>query len=212
MENRSVEMRGALKVLEPRQANAAIAGPVVRFAGTFPERRSGCPVALDGNEERSAVDVAAVSQAEAAVGATSRNRKEKQQDINNEGGSQKQEAQVVVVNDKEYDRVQPPSADVIACVQCNREISINDKFCMHCGASLAPEKRQPCSSCRQEIGTSDKFCRYCGASSWAVAAPSVTLNGNSLSLDFARGLGHPGQVDELVASTRTSVKKKRARR
>jgi hypothetical protein len=163
-------------------------------------------------EERSAVDVAAVSQAEAAVGATSRNRKEKQQDINNEGGSQKQEAQVVVVNDKEYDRVQPPSADVIACVQCNREISINDKFCMHCGASLAPEKRQPCSSCRQEIGTSDKFCRYCGASSWAVAAPSVTLNGNSLSPDFARGLGHPGQVDELVASTRTSVKKKRARR
>ena len=163
-------------------------------------------------EERSGVDVAAVSQAEAAVGATSRNRKEKQQDINNEGGSQKQEAQVVVVNDKEYDRVQPPSADVIACVQCNREISINDKFCMHCGASLAPEKRQPCSSCRQEIGTSDKFCRYCGASSWAVAAPSVTLNGNSLSLDFARGLGHPGQVDELVASTRTSVKKKRARR
>ena len=165
-------------------------------------------------EERSAVDVAAVSQAEAAVEATSRNRKEKQQDINNEGGSQKQEAQVVVVNDKEYDRVQPPPADVIACVQCNREISINDKFCMHCGASLAPEKRttQPCSSCRQEIGTSDKFCRYCGASSWAVAAPSVILNGNSLSPDFVRGLGHPGQVDELVASTRTSAKKKRARR
>jgi hypothetical protein len=165
-------------------------------------------------EERSGVDVAAVSQAEAAVEATSRNRKEKQQDINNEGGSQKQEAQVVVVNDKEYERVQPPSADVIACVQCNREISINDKFCMHCGASLAPEKRttQPCSSCRQEIGTSDKFCRYCGASSWAVAAPSVILNGNSLSPDFVRGLGHPGLVDELVASTRNSVKKKRARR
>jgi hypothetical protein len=163
-------------------------------------------------EERSAVDVAAVSQAEAAVGVISRNRKEKQQDINNEGGSQKQEAQVVVVNDKEYDRVQPPPADVIACVQCNREISINDKFCMHCGASLAPEKRttQPCSSCRQEIGASDRFCRYCGASSWEVAAPS-TLNGNSLSPDFARGLGHPGQVD-VVASTRTSVKKKRARR
>src|ERR1700730_17886061 len=118
-------------------------------------------------EERSAVDVAAVSQAEAAVGATSRNRKEKQQDINNEGGSQKQEAQVVVVNDKEYDRVQPPAADVIACVQCNREISINDKFCMHCGASVAAEKRAAktrlCSSCRQEIGTSDKFCRHCGA-------------------------------------------------
>jgi hypothetical protein len=163
-------------------------------------------------EERSAVDVAAVSQAEAVVGVISRNRKEKQQDINNEGGSQKQEAQVVVVNDKEYDRVQPPPADVIACVQCNREISINDKFCMHCGASLAPEKRttQPCSSCRQEIGASDRFCRYCGASSWEVAAPS-TLNGNSLSPDFARGLGHPGQVD-VVASTRTSVKKKRARR
>jgi hypothetical protein len=165
-------------------------------------------------EERSAVDVAAVSQAEVAVGATSRNRKEKQQDINNEGGSQKQEAQVVVVDDKEYDRVQSPSADVIACVQCNREISKNDNFCMHCGASVAAEKRAArtrlCSSCRQEIGTSDKFCRHCGASSLAISAPS--MNGNSASPDRVHSVGHHDRVDEVVPSTRTSVKKKRAPR
>src|SRR6202045_979738 len=209
VEGRCIEMRGALKVLEPRQANAAIAGPVVRFAGTFPERRSGCPVALDGNEERSAVDVAAVSQAEAAVGATSRNRKEKQQDINNEGGRKKQEAQLVAVNDKKDDGAELASADVIACARCNREISKNDKFSIHCGASVASENQASttrlCSSCQGEIGISDKFCRRCGASSLAVATP----NGNSASPDCARGVDHNGRVDEVVASTRTSVKKKR---
>ena len=111
------------------------------------------------------------------------NRKEQKQDINNESGSQKQEAQLVAVNDKNDDGAQPPSVNVIACVHCNREISINDKFCMHCGASVAPEKRAAttrlCSSCRQEIGTSDKFCRHCGASSMAVVAPSMTANADS---------------------------------
>jgi hypothetical protein len=160
-------------------------------------------------EERSAVDVAAVSQAEAAVGATSRNRKEKQQDINNEGGSQKQEAQLVAVNDKKDDGAELASADVIACARCNREISKNDKFCIHCGASVASENQASttrlCSSCQGETGISDKFCRRCGASSLAVATP----NGNSASPDCARGVDHNGRVDEVDASTRTSVKKKR---
>src|ERR1700730_8301197 len=37
MEGRSVEMRGALKVLEPRQADEVITRPIIRFAGTFPD-------------------------------------------------------------------------------------------------------------------------------------------------------------------------------
>jgi RNA polymerase subunit RPABC4/transcription elongation factor Spt4 len=142
------------------------------------------------------------------------NGKEQKQDIKDESGSQKLEAQLVAVNDKKDDGVQPPSADVIACAHCNREISKNDNFCMHCGASVSAEKRTAktrlCSSCRQEIGTSDKFCRHCGASSLAVSAPS--MNGNSASPDRAHSVGHHYRVDEVVASTRTSVKKKRSQK
>ena len=146
-------------------------------------------------EERSAVDIAAVSQDAAVADAILlQNRKKQKQDINDESGSQKQEAQLVAVNDKKDDGAQPPSADVIACAHCNREISKNDNFCMHCGASVAAEKRAAktrlCSSCRQEIGTSDKFCRHCGASS---SAPD-------------------SRVDEVATSPRASVKKKRTRK
>jgi hypothetical protein len=164
-------------------------------------------------EERSVVDVAAVSQDSAVADAILlQNRKEQKQDINDESGSKKQEAQLVAVNDKKDDGVQPPSADVIACAHCNREICKTDNFCMHCGASVVAEKRTAktrlCLSCRQEIGTSDKFCRHCGASSLAVSAPSATLNGHSAS---PRGVGHH-EVEAVVASTRTSVKKKRVPR
>jgi hypothetical protein len=167
-------------------------------------------------EERSAVDVAAVSPDAAVADAILlQNRKEQEQGINDESGSQKQEAQLVAVNDKNLDGAQSPSANVIACADCNREISKNDNFCMHCGASVAAEKpaakTRLCSSCRQEIGTSDKFCRHCGASSLAVSAPS-SMNGNSASPDRAHSLGHHDRVDEVVPSTRTSVKKKRAPR
>jgi Double zinc ribbon len=166
-------------------------------------------------EERSAVDVAAVSQDAAVADAILlQNRKKQKQDINDESGSQKQEAQLVAVNDKKDDGAQPPSADVIACAHCNREISKNDNSCMHCGASVAAEKRAAktrlCSSCRQEIGISDKFCRHCGASSLAVSAPS--MNGNSASPDRVHSVGHHDRVNEVVPSTRTSVRKKRAQK
>jgi RNA polymerase subunit RPABC4/transcription elongation factor Spt4 len=166
-------------------------------------------------EERSAVNAAAVSQDAAVADAILlQNRKKQKQDINDESGSQKQEAQLVAVNDKKDDGAQPPSADVIACAHCNREISKNDNFCMHCGASVAAEKRAAktrlCSSCRQEIGTSDKFCRHCGTSSLAVSAPS--MNGNRESPDRAHSVDHHDRVDEVVPSTRTSVKKKRAQK
>jgi predicted amidophosphoribosyltransferase len=70
-----------------------------------------------------------------------------------------------------------------SCVHCNREISVDDKFCLHCGAAVAPKDAAAttrlCSSCRQEIGASDRFCRHCGASSMAVVAPSMTANADS---------------------------------
>ncbi|MGA8761901.1 MAG: zinc ribbon domain-containing protein [Candidatus Sulfotelmatobacter sp.] len=167
--------------------------------------------------EQNAPDVEAASQDISVAGAILlQNGKEQKQDIKDESGSQKLEAQLVAVNDKKDDGVQPPSADVIACAHCNREISKTDNFCMHCGASVVAEKRTAktrlCSSCRQEIGTSDKFCRHCGASSFAVSAPGVTLNGHSASADCTRGVGHHDRVDEVVPSTRTSVKKKRVPR
>ena len=148
-------------------------------------------------EERSVVDAATVSQDAAVADAILlQNRKKQKQDINDESGSQKQEAQLVAVNDKKDDGAQPPAADVIACAHCNREISKNDNFCMHCGASVAAEKRAAktrlCSSCRQEIGTSDKFCRHCGTSSLAVSAPS--MNGNRASPDRAHSVDHHDRV------------------
>jgi hypothetical protein len=78
---------------------------------------------------------------------------------------------------KNVESEQSASATATSCVHCHREISINDKFCTHCGAAVAARDpaatTQLCSSCREEIGTSDKFCRHCGASSMAVAAPSI---------------------------------------
>ena len=160
--------------------------------------------------EQNAPDVEAASQDTSVADAILlQNRKEQKQEINIESGSQKQEAQLVAVNDKKDDGAELASADVIACARCNRESSKNDKFCIHCGASVASENRASttrlCSFCQGEIGISDKFCRHCGASSLAVASP----NGNSASPDCARGVDHNGRVDEVVASTRTSVKKKR---
>jgi hypothetical protein len=162
--------------------------------------------------ERNAPDVDAASQDTSVAGAILlQNGKEQKQEINTESGSQKQEAQLVAVNDKKDDGAELASADVIACARCNREISKNDKFSIHCGASVASENQASttrlCSSCQGEIGISDKFCR-CGASSLAVATP----NGNSASPDCARGVDHNGRVDEVVASTRTSVKKKRSQK
>jgi hypothetical protein len=164
--------------------------------------------------EQNAPDVEAASQDTSVADAILlQNRKEQKQEINIESGSQKQEAQLVAVNDKKDDGAELASADVIACARCNRESSKNDKFCIHCGASSdASENRASttrlCSFCQGEIGISDKFCRHCGASPLAVASS----NGNSASLDCARGVDHNGRVDEVVASTRTSVKKKRSQK
>ncbi len=162
------------------------------------------------SSEQIAAEASVVAQAEAGAYAIQfENRKEQKQYINSESGSQKQDTQLVAVNDKEVDRAQPPSADVTACARCNREISKNDKFCVHCGAPVVLEKHSTtmlCSSCRQEISTSDKFCRHCGASSPAPATP----NGDSASPDCTRD--HHSRVDEVVTSPRASVRKKRTRK
>ena len=76
---------------------------------------------------------------------------------------------------KNVESEQSASATTTSCVHCHREISINDKFCMHCAAAVAVRDAgtRLCSSCPEEIGASDKFCRHCGASSMAVATPSI---------------------------------------
>jgi hypothetical protein len=105
---------------------------------------------------------------------------EKKQEITSKAQDQTQEKELDTASVENEENPQPPAITLTSCVHCDREISINDKFCMHCGASVAcvdsAGSTRPCSSCRQEIGTSDRFCRHCGASSIAVAAPSMTFS------------------------------------
>ena len=135
----------------------------------------------ESSEKKTAVDMAAVSRdAVAAVAAAieSQSRNQQKQEPVNENNGQTQEEQLVAANGKKIQSAQSASATTTSCVHCHGEISISDKFCMHCGASVA--FRDPaattrlCSSCRLEIGASDRFCRHCGASSMAVAAPSMS--------------------------------------
>jgi hypothetical protein len=103
---------------------------------------------------------------------------EKKQEVANADKGRTQEKELVAASEKNKESPQP--AAMTSCVHCDREISIDDKFCLHCGASVASRdsagSTRPCSSCRQEIGAADRFCRHCGASSVAVAAPSMTFS------------------------------------
>ncbi len=86
------------------------------------------------------------------------------------------EKELVAVGERNKESPPPLASNLRPCAHCNREISMEDKFCMHCGASVASRvagTTRLCSSCRHEIGASDRFCRYCGASSVAVVAPSM---------------------------------------
>jgi hypothetical protein len=87
---------------------------------------------------------------------------------------------IVIDSEPTKEVSQPPAANLQPCCHCSCEISTNDNFCMHCGASVASKGSagltRPCSSCRNQIGISDKYCRYCGASYIAVAAPSMNLS------------------------------------
>ena len=137
-------------------------------------------------EERSAAapGMAAVSRGAAVADAIRfQNGSEQKQNIVNENRGQKPEHQLVAAIDKSNETAQPPSVNTALCVHCNCEISVDDKFCLHCGAAVAPKvaaaTTRLCSSCRQEIGASDRFCRHCGANSMAVVAPSMTLNADS---------------------------------
>jgi hypothetical protein len=88
--------------------------------------------------------------------------------------------------------LQSAATNLRPCIHCNLEISIDDKFCMYCGASVASKdsagSTRLCSSCRNEIDSSDKFCRHCGASSIAVAAPSMTFSNEGDNEIIAKGV------------------------
>jgi len=133
----------------------------------------GHPPSNQLSAELSPTDVTVLSRAAAVADAIlPQNKKEQKQTIVNESVSQKEEAQSVVANDK----LQQPSVDMITCGNCHNEISIRDKFCLYCGASVSSGERDAtmrlCSSCSQTIGVSDRFCRHCGESCMAVEAPA----------------------------------------
>jgi hypothetical protein len=140
------------------------------------------PAADSGSsEQQTAADMAAVSRdAVAAVAAAVEPLGRTEQRLLENTG---QDKQLAAAAGKNGESEQSASATATSCVHCHREISIDDKFCLHCGAAVAvrdPDATtRPCSSCREDIGASDKFCRHCGASSMVVAAPGMTLSGAS---------------------------------
>jgi Double zinc ribbon len=135
------------------------------------------------SEKQTAADITAVSRVAVAAVAAAVEPQSRNEQKRNENKDQTQEKQLVAATGKNVESEQSASATTTSCVHCHREISMNDKFCMHCGSAVAA--RDPaastrlCSSCREEIGAFDKFCRHCGANSMAVAAPSMTLSGDS---------------------------------
>jgi hypothetical protein len=57
------------------------------------------------------------------------------------------------------------------CPRCQQENPANDRFCLGCGARLAPA----CASCGTELPGGARFCLQCGhavAAGGAVASPS----------------------------------------
>jgi hypothetical protein len=152
-----------------RAPNLQISTSEKRPANPAPRAQNepqGHPPRNQSSAELSPTDVAVLSRAAAVADAIlSQNKKEQKQ-------SQKEEAQSVVVDDK----LQQPSVGMTSCANCNNEISIRDKFCMHCGTSVSSGEwdatMRSCSSCREKIGVLDRFCRHCGASCMAVEAPT----------------------------------------
>ena len=85
------------------------------------------------------------------------------------------EKELAAAGERNNENVGPLVSNLRPCAHCNREISIENRFCMHCGVSVGSsvaETTRLCSSCHHEIGTSDNFCRHCGASSIPVATPA----------------------------------------
>jgi hypothetical protein len=144
--------------------------------------RAQSSAANSASSEKTAADMAAVSRdAVAAVAAAVEPQGRTTQKLYESEGQPQERQLVAATGNIESER--SGSATTTSCVHCHREISINDKFCLHCGAAVAVRDpaatTRPCSSCREEIGASDKFCRHCGASSMVVAAPGMTLSGAS---------------------------------
>ncbi len=143
------------------------------------------PSAADSglSEQQTAADMAAVSRDAVAAVAAAVEPQSRTEQKPYESKGQTQEEQLVAAAGENVESEPSASATTTSCVHCHREISIDDKFCLHCGAAVAVRDpaatTRPCSSCREEIGASDKFCRHCGASSMVVAAPGMTMSGAS---------------------------------
>jgi hypothetical protein len=126
--------------------------------------------------------------------------------VDQRSGASKDTSPGVSVEENEQNRESLQSAvtNFRPCIHCSREISIDDKFCLYCGASVAFKgsagSTRLCSFCRNEINASDKFCRHCGASSIAVAAPSMTFSSE----------GNKEIIAKRVQATRKRTTRKKA--
>jgi rRNA maturation endonuclease Nob1 len=61
-----------------------------------------------------------------------------------------------------------PQSHLGRCARCNNEVAAADKFCIHCGASLAAQKPSKaiatdiCRKCGKKLEPNEKFCTRCG--------------------------------------------------
>jgi membrane protease subunit (stomatin/prohibitin family) len=54
-----------------------------------------------------------------------------------------------------------PQATMIACPNCQAQITMGSKFCPNCGQPTAPPKPK-CPNCQAEVAPGSKFCNNCG--------------------------------------------------
>ena len=68
------------------------------------------------------------------------------------------------------------------CPKCGKEVSNNDDFCMHCGATLKVEQEEEkfeyCTKCGFRVSTNTTFCPNCGA--------TIEHHDDSLDLDIKK--------------------------
>ncbi|MEM3579107.1 MAG: zinc ribbon domain-containing protein [Candidatus Bathyarchaeia archaeon] len=56
-----------------------------------------------------------------------------------------------------------PARQVIICLKCGGENSLENRFCWHCGEALYPPSPINCPRCSLPMPLGIKFCRRCGS-------------------------------------------------
>ena len=63
------------------------------------------------------------------------------------------------------------------CVNCQKELSDGDVFCIYCGTKQ-PEQKIVCNNCGKELPNEARFCFYCGTPIGGEAVPPTTASSN----------------------------------